>query len=143
MRGIATFAAFLIVPALAIAFGYGIWLGHRTDYVGHFLAGAGGALALLSIAAFSIRLSSGIALGWPVVGICLLAIALGAVTEATIFRNAKFDEVDFANQSLGAVLAGLGVLAIDLRERWNLGLTALGLAASVVLLATGWHYAFL
>jgi hypothetical protein len=45
-----------------------------------------------------------------IVPVCLACIALGAVTEATIFRLAKFDEIDFCNQSLGAVLAGLAAL---------------------------------
>ena len=43
---------------------------------------------------------------------CLACILLGACAEATIFRIAKFDELDFCNQSLGAVLAVLVALAI-------------------------------
>ena len=44
--------------------------------------------------------------------LCLGCIALGAACEATIFRIAKFDEVDFINQSLGAILAALTALVI-------------------------------
>ena len=38
---------------------------------------------------------------------CVGCILLGVFTEATLFRIAKFDEIDFFNQSLGAVLAGV------------------------------------
>jgi hypothetical protein len=34
-------------------------------------------------------------------------VYLGVFTEATAFRIAKFDEVDFCSQSLGAVLASI------------------------------------
>lgn len=37
----------------------------------------------------------------------IAAIAIGIGTEATIFRLAIFDGVDFLNQSLGAVFAGI------------------------------------
>jgi hypothetical protein len=50
---------------------------------------------------------------WSVLGnllLCLGCILIGAFTEATAFRIAKFDELDFCNQSLGAVLASLSSL---------------------------------
>ena len=40
----------------------------------------------------------------------LACIGFGIVTEATIFRLAGFDPLDFTTQSLGAVLAGLALL---------------------------------
>ena len=77
-------------------------LGYRTDYAGHFLAGFGGTLAL-----FAVSLALGRpAFRWEAVGIVIASIALGAWLEATRFKIAIFDPVDFANQSLGAVLAG-------------------------------------
>ena len=42
--------------------------------------------------------------------IVVLAVAMGFVTEMTVFNLAKFDPVDFANQSLGACIAGLCLL---------------------------------
>ena len=44
---------------------------------------------------------------WVVVPTTVICIAAGAGAEATVFRLAKFDEIDFFNQSLGAILAGL------------------------------------
>ena len=38
----------------------------------------------------------------------VLCIAAGGFAEATLYNIAKFDEVDFCNQSLGAALAGMG-----------------------------------
>lgn len=40
----------------------------------------------------------------------LVCILIGVLAEATAFRIAKFDEVDFFNQSLGAVLAAIVVV---------------------------------
>lgn len=81
-------------------------LGYRTDAAGHALAGLGGTLllvgALLAVARAPV--------GWSVIGAVLLAVAAGVVTEATIFKLAVFDMVDFANQSIGACLAGLCAL---------------------------------
>ena len=80
-------------------------LGYRTDYAGHFLAGFGGTLGLL---AFPLATLSP-ALRWEPLGAAILAILLGAVIEATIFKIAIFDPVDFFNQSLGAALAAISV----------------------------------
>ena len=46
-------------------------------------------------------------LSWAIVLANVLCILAGAILEATVFRLARFDEIDFYNQSLGAVLAGL------------------------------------
>ena len=50
---------------------------------------------------------------WSVVPMCLACILLGGIAEATAFRVAKFDEIDFCHQSIGAVLAGLAALAFS------------------------------
>jgi len=101
-----------VVPAVIAAATFESFLGHRHDYTGHFLAGYGGTLAALT---FCARLLPANAFRkWSVYGnlpICLSCILLGAGTEATIFRIAKFDELDFCNQSLGAVLAAIVSLA--------------------------------
>ena len=80
-------------------------LGYRTDYAGHYLAGFGGTLGLLAISLATARTS----LRWEPFGIALVAILIGVGTEATIFRIAIFDPVDFYNQSLGAALAAMSV----------------------------------
>jgi hypothetical protein len=80
-------------------------LGYRTDYAGHYVAGFGGTLLLL---AFPLATLSP-ALHWEPLGAAVLAILIGAGLEATYFRFAIFDPVDFFNQSLGAVLAALSV----------------------------------
>jgi hypothetical protein len=48
---------------------------------------------------------------WSIVAVCLACILIGVFTEATAFRLAKFDEVDFCSQSLGAVFAGIVAMA--------------------------------
>lgn len=96
------------IPPLLVLFLFEFFLGHRHDYSGHYLAGYG---ATFSAAMFGLRVT----LGTPIqrlipfllVPFCLMCILGGVFTEATIFRLAKFDEVDFFNQSLGAVLAVL------------------------------------
>ena len=100
------------LPALLAGVVFELFLGHRHDYVGHFAAGYGGSLGLIMVA---LRLLPTERFGamstWSLVPLCLFCIGLGAITEATIFRLAKFDEVDFCNQSLGAVLAAAAALA--------------------------------
>ena len=76
-------------------------LGYRTDYAGHFLAGFGGSLGLLAFPLATLRP----ALRWEPLGTAIVAILLGAAVEATVFKIAIFDPVDFFNQSLGAALA--------------------------------------
>jgi hypothetical protein len=101
-----------ILPALVIGSGYFAVLGHRHDYLGHFSAGFGATLAALALAfkevpdqQFQERVPA------RVLMFSLACIAAGAFAEATVFNIAKFDEVDFCNQSLGAILAALGFLA--------------------------------
>lgn len=101
------------LPVIVVTQGYHEWLGHRTDYVGHFLAGAGATLFVLALALCAITAAHFTRVAvWMILGLTLLAIAGGGVLEATIYRLAKFDEVDFCNQSLGAVIAGLGMMTL-------------------------------
>lgn len=129
--GLAVAACGLVVGAAAVAFG--VAFPTRTDYLGHFIAGAGGTLLLLAPIVALSRAGS----WWRVAGV-VLAVAGGVVTEATVFKIAIFDPVDLANQSLGAVVVGAALL--DGRRSWLLaaGCVLLG----VVLLAAGFHYAF-
>ena len=71
-----------------------------------------------------------------VVPVCLASIALGAALEASAFRLAKFDEVDFCNQSLGAVLAVLLGWAFthDTKPGARFLIVALGASFVIVLL---------
>jgi hypothetical protein len=99
---------FILVSAPAIVAGilFELFLGHRHDYTGHFLAGYGGTLMAMMI--WMRNLAPATFARWSALGIvplCLGCILIGVVTEATVFRVAKFDELDFGNQSLGAVLA--------------------------------------
>ena len=106
---------------------------YRTDYAGHMIAGFGGTLAVLGTVVVLRRRAAPVVVVAATVG----AIALGAAIEATVFRIAIFDPVDFANQSLGACLAAAGVLDRDGRAAG-----AVFIALGMVALAAGFHYAF-
>jgi len=123
-------AAIGAVVAAAVA--YRALFPDRSDYAGHFLAGAGGTLMLL--APFLLLRRGG---AWRVVAVAVVAVLLGVGTEATIFRLAEFDPVDLANQSLGALLACAGFVDAD-----GASDAALAAAAGFVLLVAGFHYAF-
>lgn len=118
---------------LLAAVAYGGLFPDRTDYVGHFLAGAGGTFLLLAVV-----VAAAPERRWPVVITVWVAILLGVLTEATVFRLAEFDPVDLANQSLGAVMAGVAML--DARpydhSAWVAAATGLGF------LVAGFFYAF-
>lgn len=137
-------AFYSIVPALLLALGFNYFLGHRSDYLGHFAAGYGGTLAGLVIVLAAMPAAWFRRFGvWTIVPACLVAIGIGAIAEATVFRIAKFDEIDFFNQSLGAVLAGLVMLNTigDSKPRDAvLGITAI---VGVVFLFVGYYYALL
>lgn len=111
-RGLSFRLVVAIVPAMVVTAIYEWHLGHRHDYTGHYAAGYGGTLGAI---VFGLRLLAP-ARFTPLsvaslVPACLVCILLGIYTEATIFRLAKFDELDFCNQSLGAVLAAVVGLA--------------------------------
>ena len=102
-----------VIPVFAAGILYETFLGHRHDYTGHFAAGYGGTLGAMMV---MFRIQSGEqftrSTAWSVVLMCVACILLGAVAEATAFRIAKFDEIDFCNQSIGAVLASMATLAL-------------------------------
>lgn len=103
----------------------------RTDYAGHFLAGAGGTALLLALV---LPLRRG---PWRVVAAATIGILGGVGTEATVFRLAEFDVVDLANQSLGAVVAAAAFLRSD-----GVRAAAYAAAAGAVLTVAGFVYAF-
>lgn len=127
--------------ALIIAFMYQLALGHRSDYLGHFAAGFGGTLIamMFALAAFERMPRSA---PWLVLAACLAAIAFGAVLEATIFRIGRFDEVDFCNQSLGAVLAAMAALRLNAMRQLSTPVLAQGIAFGLIFLAGGFWFAF-
>ncbi|HUE75083.1 MAG TPA: hypothetical protein VMP01_29715 [Pirellulaceae bacterium] len=131
------------LPALLAGVVFKLFLGHRHDYTGHFLAGYGGTLGLTM---FALRVLPAERFGslstWSLVPLCILCIGLGAITEATIFRLAKFDEVDFCNQSLGAVLAAAAALAYVGPQKPPQRHFHFGLIAAIAFLGAGGCFAF-
>jgi hypothetical protein len=104
----------------------------RSDYGGHFVAGAGGTLLLLA-PLLLVRWGG----AWRAVAALAVAVLLGVGTEATVFKLAEFDSVDLANQSLGATVAAAGALDA---YGWLDALVAA--VAGLALVAAGFHYAF-
>jgi hypothetical protein len=119
-----------------------LFLGHRHDYTGHFLAGYGATLGLLM---FSLRQLTGERYAArsvvAIVPVTIVGILLGVGTELTIFRIAKFDEIDFCNQSLGAVLAGIAALAFTADLQPPASELDRGLIAGIAFLGAGGVYA--
>lgn len=109
-------------------------LGYRTDYAGHFLAGFGGTLGLLALV---LARGRGVLRSEPLT-VAIVAVLLGAGVEATLFKIAIFDPVDFYNQSLGATLAALSVQGRPASEDAAFGAGVL----AFVFLAAGAHLAF-
>ena len=129
MKAVAPVAA---AGTIALA-AYLVLFDYRSDYAGHMLAGFGGTLAVLG-AALALR---GVAKPSLVVLATLGAIGLGALIEATIFKIAIFDPVDFAHQSLGACLGAAGVI-----DRRGHGTGLAYVVVGIVALGGGFHYAF-
>ena len=138
-----TLLAATILPAVAAGAVYEFFLGHRHDYTGHFLAGYGGTLGALMVWLRTIpeKRFAPVSI-WSIVPICVACIGLGAIFEATIFRLAKFDEVDFCNQSLGAVLAASASLILTTDEKPPVQRMDEGTIAGIVILIVGGMYAF-
>ncbi len=106
-----TILAVAIVPTVFVSLLFYVLLGHRRDYLGHYAAGYGGTLVAIAIVFAAIPATKFHQIGsWAVVPCTILCIAAGTVTEATVFRLAKFDEIDYCNQNLGAVVAGLAAI---------------------------------
>jgi uncharacterized membrane protein YccC len=131
-----------ILPAAAAGVVYEYFLGHRHDYTGHFLAGYGGTLGALMVWLRTVSKNRYAVLSiWSIVPICIACIGLGAIFEATVFRLAKFDEVDFCNQSLGAVIAAAAALFLADSQKPAVQLVDIGLIVGVVFLGAGGAYA--
>lgn len=136
-----------ILPALAVSLLYYLLLGYRRDYLGHFAAGYGATLTatalLLAIVVTALspdqfrHIVPSIA-----VAATVLCIGAGAVTEATIFRFAKFDEIDFCNQSLGAVIAGVVAIAIAGEAKSTGPTFRWAVATGIVFVLVGAYFAF-
>ncbi len=128
IAGLAATAVAVVVIAVLIRVAFP----DRSDYAGHFLAGAGATGMMLAVVS-AFRPPSPLAvLGWS-----LVAVALGGATERTIFREAAFDWVDFALQSSGALLVATAFLGFGDGRRSDLAF-GIGLA----LLAGGFWFAF-
>ena len=121
---------------------YEVFLGHRHDYTGHYAAGYGGTLGAMMV---MFRVQSGEQFTrfgtWSVLLMCLACILLGTVAEATAFRIAKFDEIDFCNQSIGAVLAAVATIAFVGQTKPPDKLLDTGLITGIVFLGVGGCYA--
>ena len=113
---------------------YGLVFHYRTDYLGHYLAGLGGTLLLLSV----LLLIPVPWRSWLMVSATGAAIVMGYGTESTIFKLAIFDPVDFFNQSLGAVVATATVLG----EEVGIASAALLAGSSLALVIAGFYFAF-
>lgn len=112
-------------PAAAAA-AHGAFLGHRPDYLGHFLAGYGGTLGVTWLAVRTLGRRPGLT-----AAVTTACIVLGWAAERTVFSIATFDPVDFHSQSLGAALAGLAVLHGRLEEVRPMAIATVCLAALV------------
>ncbi len=132
-----------VALALLVAILYGTLLGYRRDYLGHYAAGYGGSLIAIALT-MGIIPERTFATACPLVIelTCLGCIALGAVAESTVFRIAKFDEVDFCNQSLGAALAGLGCLAMCRGAKPDTAVLRGGYVIGTGFLIAGFYFAF-
>ena len=118
-------------PALAGVIGlaaYAPFYGRRNDYPGHFIAGFAGQLLLLALFGLITRRPL---VGWALIALAI-AIGIGAITEATIFRLAVFDPVDFFNQSLGATTATAAVIGMTLEGRRGVTAGALAMGFLVI-----------
>jgi len=132
-----------ILPAVVLGVVYELCLGPRHDYTGHFGAGYAGTLGALAV--WLKLLSQERFAAWStfsLVPVCLGCIFLGACLEATAFRIAKFDELDFCNQSLGAVLAAAVALAYTGQLKPPDAVLDKVVLVAVVLLGIGGFFAF-
>ncbi|MFO0914736.1 MAG: hypothetical protein U0795_17390 [Pirellulales bacterium] len=139
-RSIVLFSA---LPACLTGLAYEAFLGHRHDYSGHYLAGYGATFAA-AIAVLGMIPARNYQ-RWANRGalpFCCACILGGVVTEATVFRLARFDEVDFFNQSLGAVLATVCAGAYVGHRKCTPGTIMFGLMTGLTFLWMGGILAF-
>jgi hypothetical protein len=131
-----------IIPAVVVGVIFEMFLGHRHDYTGHYAAGYG---ATFGVAMFWMRIIPAERYlqlaNRGIVPLCVGCILLGVVTEATIFRIAKFDEIDFCNQSVGAVLAALCAMAFIGAEKPTESQLSYGLIVGILFLGVGGCFA--
>lgn len=133
----------LVVCPVALGLIYVLTLGHRDDYLGHFLGGFAATLGALTLALAAIPVRKFASWAPPaVLALTWACIAAGGVLEATLYRIAKWDEVDFFNQSLGAALAGLCSLAAWGSHRPSDRAVALTGAWATMALIGGYYFAF-
>jgi len=119
--------AWLLLPAGATALALRLALGHRPDWLGHFLAGFGASLVLILVA---LRLTRG--RPGTVLAATALATGLGWVAEHSVFALAGADPMDFHVQTLGAGMAGLALLMGRAEDTPALPGLLLGASAVVV-----------
>ncbi len=133
----------LAAAPLVLAAAYYVFLGHRDDYLGHYLAGFGATLGTLALAVSALPTARFARLLGPVAAsVTMICIALGAICESTLYRIAKFDEVDFCNQSLGAVMAGMGAMTAWKHQMPRDAWLWCTLAWSALMVAGGYYFAF-
>ena len=97
--------AWLVLPPASLALTFHLALGHRPDWLGHFLAGFGASLLLILAA---LRITGG--RPGTALAATLLATGLGWLAERSVFALAGPDPMDFHAQTLGAGAAGLALL---------------------------------
>jgi hypothetical protein len=131
-----------VLPTLLVSLLFYVLLGHRRDYLGHYAAGYGGTLCAAAVVFAAIPPRSFHRIAYATVVPCtILCIAAGAVAEATVFRLAKFDQIDFCNQNLGAILAGLAAIYLTRNAKpSDLALRCM-IAIGVVFLLVGAYFA--
>lgn len=95
----------------------------RFDYAAHYLAGAGGTLALIAAVNVAWRLLES---QWPsafsdsapgIMVATLASIGFGLVAEFTVFAAPVADIVDIVHQSLGAIVVGIACIAFQSSHR--------------------------
>lgn len=132
-----------VLPALAVGILYEFFLGHRHDYAGHYMAGYGASLAAML---FCFRVCSEEQYRrwstFSIVPMCIFCILLGTITELTIFNLAKFDEVDFCNQSIGAVLAAMATVTFTGTKKPPERELDYGLIVGIAFVGAGGCFAF-
>lgn len=128
-----------MLPAFLVGATFELFLSHRHDYTGHYAAGYGATLmaGVLCSRRWNDRSRLQRDFRW-VVGLVLVCIGCGVISEATIFSFAKFDEIDFCSQSLGAVLAGVVLIAWN-NSKMSAEMVSAGLFIGTIFLGLGMY----